>query len=45
MRNIYIPDPPPPKAWPSRGQLVVMLIGWLAAGGVLGFLLAALGDG
>jgi hypothetical protein len=55
MRDVYIPDPPPQKppvprslgegGWPSRGQLVVMLIGWLMAGGVLGALLAVLRSG
>jgi ABC-type uncharacterized transport system permease subunit len=44
MRDVYLPDPLPPR-WPNHGQLIVMLLGWLAAGGVLGFLAAALKDG
>ena len=36
---------PRPDAWPNRGQLLVMLIGWLLAGGALGFALAMLKGG
>ena len=45
MRDVYIPEPPPRDPWPNRGQLIVMLIGWLLAGGVLGLAVAVLRGG